>query len=404
MKKIHYIYAAAMLLLGIAACKKEEPAAELPAGVTDAEYIDGVLSDAVAMVNPADLNPAFDFYDKIILPIQSTESIDMKGVNNLIADFYEDMAKDDVTEVNFDRFAGEVIITVNDKVQAASFVPAEEEGARTLTVKAVCYEETAEAALNWGAETFPISGKIDKNNMLAMAAHLRNPEAPVADKPEDMKEITFRVPASVTASLKYKDKGIADVSAAFRVPGVTVGEDGVPADFKAFADIAIKVCGLSIQAANASLAATAGVPSIQAPLTLSSRKGTIGQFTVNASGTGPTSGLSNISVSGNILERLALDVHVDDEKLKAATTPDERNAAQIIDLFYRSTPLSHDKRNASIVLDAEYNMVPAFRTNNFTPESKDYISPANFPKTYSAGSAIFMWVMMRIQGGKTIEP
>ena len=107
MKKFQYIPAlvAAAAMILAASCNKDKPA-PVPEGVTDAEYIDGVLSDAMAMVNPADLEPFADFFEGIVMPLGAKKQSYGASFKKLVEDFYADCAADDVSSIDFRRFAG----------------------------------------------------------------------------------------------------------------------------------------------------------------------------------------------------------------------------------------------------------------------------------------------------------
>ena len=400
MKKFQYIPAlvAAAAMILAASCNKDKPA-PVPEGVTDAEYIDGVLSDAMAMVNPADLEPFADFYEGIIMPLSVKKQSYGASFKKLVEDFYADCAADDVSSIDFRRFAG--TYTVTDK--SINYTAPASEGASELKIVTE-YEEGAELTLSWGAGTFEFSGTVDRNKAAWQKQYVgvpedKRPSMPAMEK--SPKKMTFIAPTSFSVKLVYNEKQIGSGAVDIHSASINIVEDG---GANVTGDISLNINGIQIQAPGAVLNASQQARSISAPITLSSKKGFIGQFTADYT---EASTSANASVSGQLLNRLAFTIQEDPVAMGSAKTAEEANAAFSCDFFYTGAVRSHKARNGSLVyvpVEGDRNeIVPAFASQNFVPQEPGFVSPENFPNTYARGAGIFSWVMLRVQtamGGK----
>lgn len=391
------VAAAAMILA--ASCNKDKPA-PVPEGVTDAEYIDGVLSDAMAMVNPADLEPFADFYEGIVMPLGAKKQSYGASFKKLVEDFYADCAADDVSSIDFRRFAG--TYTIDDK--SINYTAPASEGASELKIVTE-YEEGAELTLSWGAGTFEISAKVDKNWAAWKKQYVGVPADEVPEIPEmedNPKDIVYIIPSSLSLKVVYGKEQIGSGAVDIHSASINIVEDG---GANVTGDISLNINGIQIQAPGAVLNASQQARSISAPITLSSKKGFIGQFTADY--TEASTG-ANVSVSGQLLNRLAFTLQEDPVAMGNAQTAEEANAAFSCDFFYTGSVRSHKARNGSLVYvpvegENRNEIVPAFASQNFVPQEPGFISPENFPNTYARGAGIFSWVMLRVQtamGGK----
>ena len=403
MKKFQYIPAlvAAAAMILAASCNKDKPA-PVPEGVTDAEYIDGVLSDAMAMVNPADLEPFMDFFEGIFMPLSTMNPTQEQEApfKKLQEDLYADFAAEDVLSIDLRRFAG--TYTIDDK--SINYTAPASEGASELKIVTE-YEEGAELTLSWGAGTFEFSGTVDRNKAAWQKQYVgvpedKRPSMPAMEK--SPKKMTFIAPTSFSVKLVYNEKQIGSGAVDIHSASINIVEDG---GANVTGDISLNINGIQIQAPGAVLNASQQARSISAPITLSSKKGFIGQFTADYT---EASTSANVSVSGQLLNRLAFTLQEDPVAMGSAKTAEEANAAFSCDFFYTGAVRSHKARNGSLVYvpvegEDRNEIVPAFASQNFVPQEPGFVSPENFPNTYARGAAIFSWVMLRVQtamGGK----
>lgn len=404
MKK-YFLALAALLALAAVSCQKEDKlVAPLPEGMTDEQYIDETLAQAVSMIDIPALAPVVDFVGDIVLPSldRDSESIKFKqqmdeSFRTWLSGFYTKAASDQDTYFNFSDFCGTITLTET----TISYKPFASNVPKDHIDLVIDMERDGKFTLSWKGETFDFSDLVDPAWMAARAyAILHNTTTPVYVSKED-KSVVFSIPRELNLKGAYGGKDIIDASASLSLNGsMSFGGDSVP-EFTLTGNISVNTCKHKIEANGLTVRSVGGLPVLDAPVVLTAPSGQIGQFNIHfaeAEGEADTYGI--IQVTGNLLQKLAVELNVPNlGAFRKASSAAERNAAFFCDLYYCGEVRGHGHHNASLVYmdTSENDTQPAlvYRTKGFVPEKE--IAVTDFPKTYAAAVAMVGWIALKLK-------
>ena len=251
MKTMKYmaVLAAAATLLLTASCKKETPS-ELPAGKTDTEYIDDVLSTAISKVNISDFTPLLNCYTDLISPVMNDQNT--LGAQKWISDLLKEIADDKTTEFSASRFSK--VLRFEDRDSYAE----DSETDNTLEVIFERGKDKAVFTLQWGEETFDATVTINKSSALRLADKVMETKAGgdgqdggVESDPR-FKQVTFKFPKQFTLQSDYN--GTPLIAGTLNInpsQAMMIGRNGPLSDFHAVIDLMLSAFDYQLKGSGA---------------------------------------------------------------------------------------------------------------------------------------------------------